>query len=68
VICIAKTAFVGIAAESELLRGNSARPLYITSAGIELAWAKERIRSMHGPYRIPTLLNDVDRLCRAGDT
>jgi deoxyribonuclease V len=66
VIGIAKTAFAGITTECEILRSDSTRPLYITCAGVEITWAKERIRSMHGPYRIPTLLKDVDRLCRTG--
>jgi len=29
-----------------------------------LAQAKEFIATMHGKYRFPTLLKEVDRLCR----
>ncbi|EPX63712.1 hypothetical protein D187_006121 [Cystobacter fuscus DSM 2262] len=32
--------------------------------GMEPAVAAERVRTMHGPYRVPTLLKDVDRLSR----
>jgi deoxyribonuclease V len=67
VIGIAKTAYAGIAAECALLRGDSARPLYVTCAGVDLTWAKACIGSMHGPHRIPTLLKAVDQLSRAGE-
>jgi len=36
----------------------------ITSVGIELEDAKEAILEMHGKYRFPTLLKEVDSLCR----
>ena len=64
VIGVAKTAFVGIGANHEVLRGDSARPLYVSAAGVDLDTAKAHIRTMHGAHRIPTLLKAVDRLCR----
>ena len=45
----------------ELLRGNSLRPLYITSVGISKEEATEHIKSMHGDYRMPTLLKKLDQ-------
>jgi deoxyribonuclease V len=48
----------------EVHRGASKKPLYVTSAGVDPAVAAERIRSMHGAYRIPTLLKYVDQLAR----
>lgn len=45
-------------------RGKSKNPLFITAEGIELNEAALHIKSMHGNYRIPTLLKEVDRLSR----
>ena len=64
IIGVAKKPFKGIAAVHEVYRGNSSRPLYVTCAGIELSVAKQRTKSMHGPYRIPTILRKVDQLSR----
>ncbi|WKB53452.1 endonuclease V [Eleftheria terrae] len=64
VIGVAKTAFAGTPAEAALLRGDSARPLFISAAGIALAEARECVARMHGRHRLPTLLKRVDRLCR----
>jgi deoxyinosine 3'endonuclease (endonuclease V) len=43
-----------------LLRGESKKPLYISAIGIELNLAFEYIKSMHGNYRMPTLLQIMD--------
>jgi deoxyribonuclease V len=64
VLGVAKKSFKGIAPECELYRGTSKRPLYITSAGMPLSEAKQHIGSMHGQYRMPTLLKKVDQLCK----
>ena len=48
----------------EVTRGTSANPLYVTAAGIDAETAADRIRAMHGPFRIPTLLKRCDALCR----
>jgi deoxyribonuclease V len=63
VIGVAKTSYVG-APSVPLLRGESANPLHITAAGMGPPEAAAHIRAMHGPYRLPTLLTRVDRLCR----
>jgi len=44
----------------ELLRGQSIKPLYISSIGIGLEEAYEKIKSMNGEYRMPTLLQMLD--------
>lgn len=65
VIGVAKTNFA--TAEKyklSLLRGNSKNPLYISSEGIEMENAYILIKSMHGNFRIPTLLKQVDTLTR----
>lgn len=63
VIGVAKSKYRG-ASGIEVFRGRSARPLYITAAGLDPAAAAGRIRRMHGAHRIPTLLKYVDRLAR----
>jgi deoxyribonuclease V len=64
VIGVAKTSFAGATA-IEVIRGASARPLYITAAGIDGALAADHVRAMHGEHRLPTLLKRVDQLARA---
>ena len=66
-----KTPVIGVAKSSfddapgiEVLRGESTRPLYVTSVGIDPWEASQKIRTMHGPHRIPTLLKHVDLLAR----
>lgn len=63
VVGVAKTRFAGAEAE-EVLRGGSCRPLYVSAAGLECSTVAEYIRTMHGAYRLPTLLRRVDQLCR----
>jgi deoxyribonuclease V len=60
VIGVAKSYYRGTPQHSELLRGDSARPLYVTSTGLSLDIAKKHIASMAGSNRIPTLLKMVD--------
>jgi deoxyribonuclease V len=64
VIGVAKSGLRDIGREFGLYRGGSRKPLYITAAGIDPEEAKKLIRSMHGAFRLPTLLRRVDRLCR----
>lgn len=63
VIGVAKTQFKDTPS-SELLRGTSQNPLYITACGMNEGDAKDCIARMHGDHRIPTLLKRVDRLGR----
>ncbi len=64
VVGVAKTRFKGTDFAREVVRGRSTRPLFITAAGMSPECAAEHVRSMHGPYRMPTLLKRVDSLCR----
>ena len=64
IIGVAKNAFSETPKETEILRGQSQKPLYISAVGISLNQAKQLIQQMHGEYRIPTLLKKVDQLCR----
>ncbi len=64
IIGVAKTRWKDDTSSVAVLRGQSRRPLYVTSAGLPLTTASDAIRRMHGPFRIPTLLKQVDVLCR----
>ncbi len=64
VVGVAKNPFRGSGFAERVLRGDSSRPLYVTAAGMDAERAAEHVRSMHGEYRVPTLLRRVDHLCR----
>ncbi|MCB1489255.1 MAG: endonuclease V [Bauldia sp.] len=64
VIGVAKTRFAGTPPGTEIHRGASTRPLYVTSRGIPLDAAKRLIRGMHGRNRLPTMLAAADRASR----
>lgn len=64
VVGVAKSRLRGVEA-TEVLRGTSKRPLLVTAVGMSRADAVAAVRSMHGAYRIPTLLKEVDHLARA---
>ena len=65
IIGVAKNNFAKIdALKIPVLRGDSKKPLYITSKGIDIEQAASYIQKMHGEYRFPTLLKGVDRLGR----
>jgi deoxyribonuclease V len=66
VVGIAKTRYRNDSWSISVLRGKSRRPLFITSAGIQAREAAECVGRMHGNYRIPTILNIVDRAAREG--
>lgn len=63
IIGVAKREFSGVSPNSKILRGQSEKPLFISTTG-DLAQAKENISQMHGNFRHPYLLKLVDQLCR----
>jgi len=63
VVGVAKSFFPGTDAE-EVLRGVSARPLFVTAAGISAPEAALGVRQMAGRHRLPALLQRVDHLAR----
>ncbi len=66
VIGVAKTNFATLVNNKRaLLRGDSIKPLFITAVGIDIEVATAHIKSMAGPYRIPTLLKQLDTLTKA---
>jgi deoxyribonuclease V len=66
VIGVAKTAFRTATHAIPVLRGASARPLYVTAAGMSRADAAELVRRMAGRHRIPDALRRADALARRG--
>ncbi len=65
VIGVAKTHFEGTdEAAIAVYRGQSRSPLYVSGIGVDMAWAAQQLQIMHGEHRIPTLLREVDQMCR----
>lgn len=64
IIGVAKNYYKNTPIECGVLRGASVKKLYITSVGVELDLAKEYILKMHGIYRIPTLLKQLDQISK----
>jgi len=61
IVGVAKTNFATIEKEKRvLLRGESVRPLFVTAIGMDLDEALKAVASMHGAFRIPTLLKQLD--------
>jgi deoxyribonuclease V len=64
VVGVAKTAYRSAPEAIELRRGQSGSPLFVTAIGIDAAVAAQELKRMHGPYRVPTLLRNVDQRAR----
>ena len=64
IIGVAKNSFQNTRSESEVFRGISKKPLYVTAVGLDLSDAINGIESMHGEHRLPTMLKLVDSVCR----
>jgi deoxyribonuclease V len=64
VIGIAKSRFRTATHAVPVLRGSSARPLFVTAAGMPAADAADLVRRMAGRYRLPDALRRADTLAR----
>jgi deoxyribonuclease V len=65
VVGVAKTAFHGSSFAVPVLRGTSHKPLFVTARGIQNDHAAALVRRMHGNFRLPSLIKEVDTLaCR----
>jgi deoxyribonuclease V len=67
VIGIAKSAFRTATHAIPVLRGTSARPLYVTAAGMPRIEAADLVRRMAGRYRLPDAMRRADDLARHGE-
>jgi deoxyribonuclease V len=47
-----------------VLRGDSNKPLYVTAVGVDLQQAADHVKSMHGEFRLPTVLKELDRITK----
>ena len=66
VIGVAKSRFRTATHAVPVLRGSSARPLFVTAAGMPAADAAELVRRMAGRYRLLDALRRADTLARTG--
>jgi deoxyribonuclease V len=66
VIGVAKSAFRTATHAVPVLRGTSARPLYVTAAGMPRTQAAGLIQRMAGQHRLPGALRRADALARHG--
>ncbi len=66
VIGVAKSAFRTATHAAPVLRGTSARPLYVTAAGMPRTDAADLVRRMAGRHRIPDALRRAGTLARNG--
>ncbi len=64
IVGVAKNPYRANPAAVAVVRGDSKRPLYVTALGIEVATAAAEVGRMHGRFRLPTMLKQVDRLGR----
>jgi deoxyribonuclease V len=64
-IGVAKNRYQQTSHATELFRGGSARPLFITAIGIDSEHAAHLIGSMAGQHRIPILIKAADGLSRS---
>lgn len=65
VIGVAKTSFFrNKNTVKEVYRGESKKPLYVSSIGIDLDAATSLIKDMKGNYRIPVILKELDRITK----
>ncbi len=66
VIGVAKTNFARInKLKSQVYRGQSERPLFVTAVGTSLEKAAQNLKSMFGEHRIPHLLKQLDTFTKA---
>lgn len=65
IVGVAKSNFAQIVNNKKaILRGDSKKPLYVTSLGIDIDTATENIKQMYGDYRLPDLLKLMDTLTK----
>lgn len=64
VIGVAKNPRGEMPEKLKVYRGESKKPLFITSVGIEVELSKKIIKNMQGAYRMPDALKSVDTFCR----
>lgn len=65
VIGVAKSAFITANKVSiPVYRGTSKKPLWVSAIDYDVELAATQVKAMHGAYRLPTLLKEMDRLTK----
>ena len=64
VIGVAKNPFKDPPSDTQVFRGKSKRPIYVSSAGMGMEEAKYHIGEMCGKHRIPRLIKMADSLSK----
>ncbi|MDZ4683419.1 MAG: hypothetical protein SH848_09100 [Saprospiraceae bacterium] len=65
IIGVAKTNFAqNITNKRAVVRGQSSKPLFVTALEMDLDTAADLTKNMHGNYRMPTILKELDRLTK----
>lgn len=65
VIGLAKNSFYSNSMTvKEVFRGISKKPLYVSTIGIDLNLAVEKVKNMYGNYRIPDILKKLDSITK----
>lgn len=64
VVGVAKNRFKSLSEKSAVYRGSSTKPVYVTTTFEDQEVIKANVQSMHGKFRIPTLLKIADTSCR----
>lgn len=66
IIGVAKTSFIkNKETVIEVSRGESIKPLFVSAIGFDLNIAALKIKQMHGSYRIPHILKQLDTETKA---
>jgi deoxyribonuclease V len=65
VVGVAKTRYAPATDAIAVYRGKSRSPLFVSAAGTSVEDAANHVMQMHGPYRVPALLKQVDALARS---
>ena len=65
IIGVAKTPFYSNKETvTEIKRGESNNPLYISAIGMDISNACQKIMDMHGDFRIPNILKTLDQITK----
>ncbi len=67
VVGVAKSVYRNHHGAAAVTRGYSRKPLWVTAQGMATEDAAARIREMHGPHRLPTMIKLADTLCREAE-
>jgi deoxyribonuclease V len=67
VVGVAKTRYSPATDAIAICRGKSRSPLFVSAVRLPVEEAANYVMQMDGPYRVPTLLKQVDALARASE-